>query len=482
MTAVKPKRGFYIAATCPACGAELELQSDFLTTSCASCGSVLRILTPAAPPAYVVKARILAKDARFHVDRHLKNNGQPLTQSFDGVRSIYYPYWKIDAILLRLRHRKETRVNYNEETQTETTSEQKKVETTLSPYDVTIAAGGLAEMMPYGLGERTEYVKTMPYSEEHLQDRFELIRLEMPWSDAVTSASRAVEQLSHIAATEFGENISLLLRPVLSLINFPYLLAEATTGGRQMSFLLDGLTGRVVQDREGSISELLHTAGQEQFAELGRLGVEMHRCGNCGQQLPDTRSFVYICRHCQHLTVLENYPGLRPRISSAQGPIGRAEQFFPFWMFRLPPEQLDAFKIRFGGGRNEGVICIPAFPIKNFEAMYRLTRRMSGGVSQLPLQESLELTEDHFPAAVGVTEAEALAHVVLIRDLVGRSEELPHDLATLPFQEVSLFYAPFHPESYFFVDSCLGAITFEKSLAPSLSTPVSASASGIVKM
>ena len=27
-----------------------------------------------------------------------------------------------------------------------------------------------------------------------------------------------------------------------------------------------------------------------------------------------------------------------------------------------------------------------------------------------------------------------------------------------------LFYAPFHPESYFYVDSVMGAVTFEKNL------------------
>ena len=108
MIPVKAKRGFYIAASCPACGAELELESDFLTTSCSSCGSVLRILTPTLPPAYVVKAKIVIdKDVRFHIDRHLKGNAEPLTDSLDDVRKFYFPYWKIDAILLRLRHRKE---------------------------------------------------------------------------------------------------------------------------------------------------------------------------------------------------------------------------------------------------------------------------------------------------------------------------------------------------------------------------------------
>jgi DNA-directed RNA polymerase subunit RPC12/RpoP len=482
MIPVKAKRGFYIAASCPACGAELELESDFLTTSCSSCNSVLRILTPATPPAYVVGAKVFDKDVRFHIDHHLKGNAEPLTDSLDRVRKVYFPYWKIDAILLRLRHRKETRINYDEETNTETSTDQRKVETMLSPYDITIAAGGLPEIIPCSLGERTEYVPMKPYSEEHLQSGFESLNIEIPWQDAITSANRAVGQLNHVSADEFGVNISLLLRPVLSLINFPYFLAEVNMRGKQRSYVLDGLTGRIVYDCNDSISDQLHIADHQQSAELGRLGVELHRCSNCGEQLPDTRSYVYVCRNCQQLTVLEDCPQLNCRILSVQGSANADDQYVPFWIFRLPAEQTNVFRIRFGGSENVGAICVPAFRIKNFEAMYRLTRRISGAVSKLSMRESRELKENYLPVAVGITEAGALAHVALMREVVGKSQELPRTLADLLFEEVSLFFAPFHPESYFLVDSCLGAVTFEKSLAGVQTKPVPTSTPSTLRM
>jgi predicted RNA-binding Zn-ribbon protein involved in translation (DUF1610 family) len=469
---IKAKRGFYIAVSCPACGAELELESDFLTTSCSSCGSVLRIVTPATPPAYVVKAKVIEKDVRFHIDRHLKSTTEPLTQSLDSVREFYFPYWKIDAILLRLRHRKETRINYDEETNTETTTDQKKVETTLSPYDVTIAAGGLSDIIPYSLGERTEYVKMMPYCDEHVQIGFELLGIQIPWQDAIIRANRTVDQLNHISADEFGTNISLLLRPVLSLVNFPYFLAEANVRGKQRSFILDGLTGRVVYDCNDTISDQLHLADRQQSTESGRLGVELHRCSNCGEQLPDNRSYVYICRNCRHLTVLEDCPELNRRILSVQGSINADEQYFPFWMFRLPAEQMNTLRTRLRGSENTGVICVPGFRIRNFEAMYRLTRRISGAVAKLSLHESQEMGENYLPVAIGLTEAGALAQVALMREVVGKAEELPRAPGDLPFEEVSLFYVPFHPESYFLVDSYLGAVTFEKTLVGAATRPI----------
>jgi hypothetical protein len=472
MMPVKAKRGFYIAASCPACGAELELESDFLTTSCSSCNSALRILTPATPPAYVVKAKVLDKDVRFHLDRHLKGNAEPLTQSLDSIRKFYFPYWKIDAILLRLRHRKETRVSYNEDTNTETVTDQKKIETMLSPYVVTIAAGGLAEIIPYSLGERTEYIKTMPYSQEHLQSGFELVMTEVSWQDAIARANRAVDQLNHIAADESGMNISLLLRPVLSLINFPYLLAEASVLGKTRSFVLDGLTGRIIYSGNDDISEQFQSAGQQQSTQFGYLGVELHRCSNCGEQLPDTRSYVYICRNCQQLTVLGDCHKMNRQILTVQGSESLDEQYFPFWKFELPPGKVDTFRIGFGGSENAGAICVPAFRIRNFEAMYRLTRRISCAITKLPMHESRELRQNYLPVAVGISEAEVLAHVALMREVVGKTEELPRSLAELPFDEASLFYAPFHPESYFLVDSCLGAVTFEKSSVGVQTSPI----------
>lgn len=419
---------------------------------------------PSMPPAYVVRAKLLDRDVRFHVDRHLKTSGKSLTQSLDRVKKVYFPYWRISAILLRLRHLKETRIQYDESTNTETAFDQKKVDTTLSPYDITIAAGGLAEFIPHNLGERTEYVKTLPYSEEHIQSDFELLNITTSWQDAIAAARRAVEQLNHISANEFGINISQLLRPVLSLINFPYYLVTASVKGRSLNFVMDGLSGRTIFEGEDDIQSQIHVADSLQMQQLGRLGVELHRCDNCGQQLPDTRSLVYICNNCQRLTILESCPQLRRQLLRVPGLALKDEHFFPFWVFNPPSEQMNAMKVRFGGADYNGAICVPAFRINHFEAMYRLTRRMSIAVSKLKMEEPHELGDSFEPVTVGLEEAQALAHVALMREVVGRDEEIPTDLMNLPFDEVSIFYAPFHPESYFMVDTFIGAVTFERSL------------------
>lgn len=474
--ALKPKRGFYIAATCPACGAELELESDYQTTSCASCNSVVRISTPAMPPAYVIKAKVLDRDVRFHIDRHLKTSGEPLSQSLDDVKKVYFPYWRINAILLRLRHRKETRIQYDEDTNTETSFDQKKVETTLSPYDITSAAGGLPEAIPHSLGERTEYVKTFPYSEEHMQEDFDMLSVVTPWQEAIVGVKHAVQQLNHISGNEFGVDVSRLLRPVLSLVNFPYIFARTMVKNEERSYVLDGLTGRIVHESGGSLAAALQVADATQMREWGRLGVVLHRCDNCGQQLPDSKSIVYICGNCQRLTILEVCPQLRRQLLCVPSSAKKDEHYFPFWVFNAPTSQMNAMKVRFGGSEYSGAICVPAFRITNFEAMYRLTRRMSIALPKFKMEEPHELGDNFEPATVGVEEAIVLAHAALARGIIGKDGDFPEELIDMPFEEVSIFYAPFHPESYFMVDTFLGAVTFERSLTGATFRPGPAAA------
>ena len=68
------------------------------------------------------------------------------------------------------------------------------------------------------------------------------------------------------------------------------------------------------------------------------------------------------------------------------------------------------------------------------------------------------------PVDVGPNGALTTAHVVVYREMLSRDQNSsPEDVAFSP-GEASLVYASFHPESYFYVDSILGAVTFEKSL------------------
>lgn len=458
------KRGFNIAVGCPACGGELELESDFLVTTCKHCGSILRISMPLIPPAYIVKSKLAPREVRFQVDRYLKSNGLPLTGSETEIKGFYYPYWKIDAVLLRVRNWVEKRYVSSEDGETETTFEERKVETTLSPYSITTAARAAIAGIPDNIGERPEYVKLLPFWEENVQTDFVAAEVQTTWSDALRSAIANIEILNHAAAADYGVNRSALFRPICSLVYFPYFLFQSQLDGRARDFTVDAITGRIIaqlDDYSGIIESLLSQSGAQEF---GKLGVELHRCGNCGEGLPDNKSYAYICNNCGRLTMLEEHRALRKEIAEATFEATRNDRLFPFWSFQIPNQDAAEFRRGFGGINNSDRLVVPAFRIPNFEAMYRLCKRMSPAISKFGFSAVQSFDNRYVPANVGVTEALALARAALIRDEASRGVRGQIEIKEFASDDIALVYAPFHPESYFYVDSALGAVTFEKTL------------------
>ena len=135
----KNQSGFYIGVSCPGCGGELKLEDEFFVLACGHCGSVLRVTMPEIPPAYLVSARVTEREARFAIDRYLKENGLPLTDSSLQFKRIYYPYWKVDAVLLKVRNRIETREHgCDENGQSDYVTEKEKTDISLTPYSTTM--------------------------------------------------------------------------------------------------------------------------------------------------------------------------------------------------------------------------------------------------------------------------------------------------------------------------------------------------------
>jgi predicted RNA-binding Zn-ribbon protein involved in translation (DUF1610 family) len=458
------KRGFEIAVSCPACGGELELNSDFLVTMCSHCSSVLRISLPGTPPAYLIMSKLTSREVRFKVDRYLKSNGMPLTGFETQTRGFYYPYWKVDGVLLRLRNRIETRQSYDEDFDTEASVQQRKVETTLSPYTVTLSASSPLEGIPPSIGERADYIKIIPFCEENAQDGFAVVPLSLSWGDALQQVAKNVANLSQLDAPEFGANRSELFRPICSLIYFPYYLFQSTSDGNPANAIVDGVTGRVLSmvTNESPLKNVLDA--QTALQEFEKLGVELHRCGNCGEGLPDSKSYVYICHNCHSLTVLENYPSLRREICAATVDKAHGDRLFPFWSIKVSERDAIIVKRLFGGLTGSDRLVIPAFRIPSFEAMYRLCKRMSPAISKFGFSPINSFDQRYLPVNVGVAEALVLAEAILLREQMGRELHLIDQTREFASDDISLVFAPFHPESYFYVDSALGAVTFERTL------------------
>jgi len=64
---------------------------------------------PDTPAAFMAQSGVADHEIRFHIDRYLKQNDLPLTGSTLQVKRLYYPYWKVDATVLKLRNKTEVK-------------------------------------------------------------------------------------------------------------------------------------------------------------------------------------------------------------------------------------------------------------------------------------------------------------------------------------------------------------------------------------
>jgi len=131
---------------------------------------------PGVPPAFMIMARVSSHQIRMHIDRHLKQSDQPLTEAASGQEALL-------SILENRRsraqtaHRTEVRKIAGEvESERETVIQTNRSTVTVSPYLFTIAAGVRVDGVPESLGMRSETVKLTPLDDERVADEFDVFR------------------------------------------------------------------------------------------------------------------------------------------------------------------------------------------------------------------------------------------------------------------------------------------------------------------
>jgi len=484
----KAKAGFYIGVTCPGCGGELELQTDFFSLECTYCGSVLRITMPETTPVYVIPNKKQRREIRFKIDRYLKDQGLPLSRSDFSHRKLYYPYWRISGIRLSVGQEMigssgpdpnilTAQLDYGGmfwegravgASLTGHTVQETKTKVKLSQYSATQSAGEYISGIPASIGMRMQYIKAYPYSAEVYDDEFAYIPASVPWDEVYTRTVHSVKMKAGLNAGSRGKARAELFEADGSIIYFPYHVVETDTGsGDVQRFVVDGITGRVLHfETVQTISEF-DQSGLAAVGEYGQLTVDFHRCTNCGVDLPATQSSVYICHNCQTVTSMEQNQIIADGIAAAQSTGRRSDIHYPFWSFKVSPEEIRLAASLAVGYAVPDRLLIPAFKIRNFEAMRRLCQRATGAWPDITFDPILDQRDNSLfePAVVGVRQARTLAEIVLYYQMLSKQPNLEARSIHVMPESIGLVYIPFHAENYFFIDSVNGAITFEKSLA-----------------
>lgn len=447
----KPRIGFGIDVTCPGCGGELSLQDDFATLRCKHCSSALRISMPELPPAFIIKPKLTAMQARPFLDRYLKENNRELSPPAITVESVYQPYWKFDSLILKVRHKLDIRrevTEYGNAKEYEQIEEVKQ-EISLTPHLVTISASPASDLYPYSLGMRTDYIRMRPFEGLKSNDEYQINPVETTIQHAYAQAEKSVQKLTEFGSATYNRDGSRLFGLRAALVYFPYYMMTFTLRGKMICYVLDAVASRVVGeavvDSSGGASDI------QELHAYGTLGVEMHRCANCGEDLPTLNSFLYNCRNCGSTCLIENDPNYDRQVLVAATGGSIKSVLMPFW-------RLD---YKAGNSGEKMQLAVPAFRVKNFEAMCRLSSRLSASTAQMDFSADGDIESEITPANVGLKEAKIIAHAIVARLDLKRHEGNIRTLE-LDFGKATLLLVPFHAENYFLVDSVLSAITIER--------------------
>ena len=484
----KPKKGFFIGVGCPGCGGELELDADFFVLGCRHCGSPLRVLMPERPAAFMAPSKVSDFEIRPHIDRYLKSEDRPLTGSSLHVKKLYYPYWKVDGTVLKLRNKTEIRKTYTEvdSSTVESVVETDRSTVTASPYHLTMAAGVRIEGIPDTLGMRSETVRAVPFSDENIENDFDPLPVIRRFDKIPERVRQAVDSLSQINPADFGSNITRLFNPVFSLVYFPFCVVEEY-GRVNRRFIVDGLVGRVLRmitigdategvDTEADGSDTtsgtfgadsrpfsLNDLETQPETNFGSLDVDFHRCTICGADLPPKPSHVYICGNCKELQIPDPKSRRISHLEAVSFESDHEVQFVPFWRLHLPDIMTGALGNLLGGLDRSEYLLVPALGSDNFEALHKLARRMSAAHARMSTNTVIELDDRYRSVRIGPDHACALAEMIVCRELVDHGFKLPENLEIKPL-DYGLVYVPFHRENYFYIDTALEAVTVERVL------------------
>ncbi len=477
------RAGYFIGVTCPGCGGGLELQSDFRTIECEHCSSVLRISAPTDQPlAYYIKPSHDKRAVRFQVDRYLKKNHRKLTGSQYKLERLFFPYWKMDGITLKIRTERgklhqasdqnilTAQIDYaglfqfgralgKTLTSTPAVTED-KINVKLGRHSSTISAGTILPGLPHSLGMRAEYIKLYPLADEEINKKFTYLPISLDWAEVSEILNKSIGMRAALFDANGPGGRDRVFGLKGSIIYFPYFILQMADRDEQSRFVIDALSGRIVHvgsptesdqsadNRLGSEESVTGLAGMSGF---GKLDISLHRCSNCGENLPALASFINICHNCQRVNLVGASDLFSGEVKVA-GDGNQDDPLFPFWTI--------------ADRTTNETILIPAFEISNFEVMRRLARKVSAVVPEISCVNLTNNNDQLQAVTVDPEKAVQLAEIMrYCQKAVSDKPDLASPGKLIP-EMMSLIYLPFHLRNYFYVDSINGSITFEKSAVP----------------
>ncbi|OGC90809.1 MAG: hypothetical protein A2W25_12800 [candidate division Zixibacteria bacterium RBG_16_53_22] len=387
---------------CPGCGSSLLTLEGAISMQCVFCGLVMRIGAPGRILKYYYPSDLDNFALKCAVEKHLRDNGRLSTVALDTTRLYFLPFYRFRGMSYSLMSEKKYEDDEIELDQavipSKTIFHQR-----CRHFDLTIPAFENKAFGLESLGVRPEVIPLSVFAKDILLPRSIPLGIRVSPDDAKQSAMGmfafnlgfALEGKEHVISEMIGEGLSIIYYPVWAL--------SATVGGMPVTYFIDGLSKRIINETSEPFEDRSGETGLVIGDEFKPIP---HRCPNCGADLPVSEfSLIYYCRNCHksYIVVSDGYRLTKTRSALHE----QGKDYFPYWRFQFKGGRGESSvgefaKILTGEipliaknkAKNAFYLYVPAFKMPDLDNMTTRAIRLCR------TQPRLELSEDEItPAA-----------------------------------------------------------------------------------
>jgi LSD1 subclass zinc finger protein len=377
-----------VSTSCPSCGAPLEFLEGANVARCSFCDLPLLFQSQKKILRYYLEPKLKKREVRFLIDRFRKLNGESLSKRTDEIKLLYLPFWRFTAEVFY------TIIN---RTSLVSDPEAPEEEILTKDWDINFCAHTSNNLGIATLGIRSKWLKLSVLIDRNLLKDATVLGLNLNSSEAKKRALKSLQLYTDKKKSYDDELVMRLLEERLSLIYFPFWVANFITPEGKFFQVIDGITERILKQGSGYFE--FKKEKREDAERLYPLGIIPHRCPNCGWDLPVVPfHVVFPCGNCKRIwQISEN------GYQQVKGEKAKPEQdyiinsskslgYYPFWVFEIKlkgkgkvsiqdvvkilPSEVGLFKVE--DKSKSFLFYIPAFRIKNLrkipDVSYAFTR------------------------------------------------------------------------------------------------------------
>ncbi len=357
-----------IASTCPTCSAPLDFSEGAHAVQCPYCRSNLLITGHKQVLSYTITMKITAQQAVAHVEHAWQECGTPCRVR--NIQCHFVPYYRFTGQDLRWQQgSKHSSLRSLSPSMYEavigpTAKQPSRGIGAFSLGERYVEKSFLACALPglgaHSLGVRPAVLRLEPFQPECLAALGSIVPVSIGVKEALICGMQTPTPSSLTARLVLGK--------MLSVIYFPYWIAEREGPPGAKLTVVDAVTGTIVT-HEAPVS-LLEGCKQEAMTTARVVAFRPLVCPNCGWDLPLTPdATVFVCAACErawHIMGSELHATAYdiaelPTISS-----NNVAEYLPFWILRPKAGAADAVPH-----------FLPAFRYRRLKLLVDFGRRMT---------------------------------------------------------------------------------------------------------